>query len=269
MRISDYLARIGLETVPPPSLDGLTCLQDHHMRHVPFENLDVLLGRPLNLSPDALFEKIVQRKRGGYCFELNRLYAHLLSDVGFDPVPMMARVWLRDPVDTPPRTHLVYRVNIDGQDWVSDVGFGGRAARLPLKIEDGYEVDDGDGRIRIRADAEFGYRISRLQDGAWSDQYTVETRAAHMSDILSGNHWTENHPQSHFRLGLGVGLFTSPGRTSFYGGLLTHRGEDTRTQMITGLPKTLEVLKSEFCLELNMNEAERKRLVDFLEDASV
>ncbi len=264
MRISDYLTRIGLEAAPQATLDGLHLLQIHHMRHVPFENLNVLLGRPLNLSPDALFEKIVRRNRGGYCFELNTLYGSLLSEVGFNPVPMLARVWLRDPVEAPPRTHLVNRVNIEGQDWISDVGFGGRAARVPLKIEDGYEVDDGDGRIRISTDADFGYRISRYQDSAWSDQYTVETEAAHSADILSGNHWTESHPQSHFRLGMGVGLFTEDGRTSFYGGVLTHRGAQTHSQTIKGLSATLDVLKSEFDLDLDMSAEEQARLGNFV-----
>ena len=263
MRISDYLSRIGLNALPSPNLEGLHVLQDHHMRHVPFENLNVLLGRPLDLTPSALFEKIVRRKRGGYCFELNTLYAYLLSQAGFAPVPMMARVWLRDPSETPPRTHLVNRVKIGGDIWISDVGFGGRAARVPLKIEDGYEVDDGDGRIRIRADAEFGYRISRFQDGAWSDQYTVETEPAHKADVLSGNHWTENHPQSHFRLGIGVGLFTPKGRTSFYGGVLTRRGKDTDTQMISGLATVLDMLTSEFGLDLQLTPVEQARLSQF------
>lgn len=260
MRILDYLSRIGLEETPPPTLNGLHLLQDHHMRHVPFENLNVLLGRPLDLSTDALFEKVVSRKRGGYCFELNTLYAALLSAIGFEPVSMLARVWLRDPVDTPPRSHLVNRVHIDGQDWISDVGFGGRAARVPLKIEDGYEVDDGDGHIRITEDADFGYRISRFQDGAWSDQYTVETSAAHHADILTGNHWTENHPGSHFRQGIGVGLFTDEGRTSFYDGVLTHREAEICSQPIADLSSILDVLKTEFGLILNMTPAERERL---------
>ena len=169
-----------------------------------------------------------------------------------------------DPVEAPPRTHLVNRVNIEGQDWISDVGFGGRAARVPLKIEDGYEVDDGDGRIRISTDADFGYRISRYQDSAWSDQYTVETEAAHSADILSGNHWTESHPQSHFRLGMGVGLFTEDGRTSFYGGVLTHRGAQTHSQTIKGLSATLDVLKSEFGLDLDMSAEEQARLGNFV-----
>ncbi len=264
MLISAYLSRIGLQTLPLPNLNGLHLLQDHHMRHVPFENLNVLLGRPLDLTPDALFEKVVTDKRGGYCFELNTLYAYLLSEAGFTPVPMMARVWLRDPLETPPRTHLVNRVNIAGEDWISDVGFGGRAARVPLKIEDGYEVDDGDGRIRIQADVDFGYRISRLQDGGWSDQYTVETEAAHKADILSGNHWTEARPQSQFRLGVGVGLFTEEGRTSFYGGVLTRRGQASCSQEISGLVPTLDVLKSEFGLELTLTGAERARLSRFV-----
>ena len=92
MRVSDTLSRIGLETLPPPNLAGLHLLQDHYMRHVPFENLNVLLGRPLDLSIAALFEKIVSQKRGGYCFELNSLYGALLKEAGFEPVPMMARV---------------------------------------------------------------------------------------------------------------------------------------------------------------------------------
>lgn len=264
MHIQAYLSRIGLTKKPQPTLDGLCLLQDAHMRHVPFENLDVLLERPLNLSEDALFEKIISRKRGGYCFELNTVYRALLTDVGFAPVPMLARVWLRDPVDVPPRTHLVNRVKIDGEDWISDVGFGGRAARVPLKIEDGYEVDDGDGRIRIVADTDFGYRISRFQDCAWSDQYTVETGAAHMADVLSGNHWTENHPESHFRHGIGVGLFTAEGRTSFYGGVLTHRGRETVSQPISGFLDTLDVMKREFGLDLDMTLKEQANLERFV-----
>ena len=263
MQISEYLARIGLSTSPPPTLAGLHLLQDHHMRHVAFENLDILLGRPLNLSTGALFEKIVTRRRGGYCFELNSLYASLLGEAGFKPVPMLARVWLRDPVDTPPRTHLVNRVTIGGADWISDVGFGGRAARVPLQIKDGYEVDDGDGAIRIIADEIFGYRVQRFQTGVSSNQYTVETAPAHMSDILAGNHWTENHPESHFRHGIGVGRFTPEGRTSFYGGVFTHRGAETKTQPVTGLANVTELLEQSFGLKLNMSPEERARLAGF------
>lgn len=260
MDIKDYLGRIGLHAAPSPTLDGLHQLQDHHMRHVPFENLDVIMGRRLNLDNQALFIKIVTRRRGGYCFELNTLYAHLLSEIGFKPIPMMARVWLRDPHVTPPRTHLVYRVNIEGEDWISDVGFGGRAARVPIKILDGYEIDDGDGQVRVMCDEDFGYRIQRLQDGVWSDQYTVEYAPAPAADILMGNHWTEYHPDSYFRQGIGVGLFTPEGRTSFYNGILVHRGRETHSKPVTKLDDIVQLLDVEFGLELEMSTKERARL---------
>jgi len=140
------------------------------------------------------------------------------------------------------------------------IGFPGRAARVPLKIEDGYEIEDEDGRIRILQDGTFGYRISRFQEGVWSDQYTVETAPAHMSDILSGNHWTENHPSSHFKQGVGVGLFTEAGRTSFYDGIFRQRGTDQSEQEIFGLQATLEILKSQFGLDVHLTPKERERL---------
>lgn len=263
MNVEAYLDRIGLKQSPELSLKGLSRLQDFHMRHVPFENLDVLLGRPLNLSLPALFDKVVSRQRGGYCFELNSLYAALLTEVGFDPIAMMARVWLRDPSLTPPRTHLLNRVKIDGQDWISDVGFGGRAARLPLKIEDGYEVEDGDGRIRVIADPQFGYRVQRYQENVWSNQYSFETQQAHRSDILIGNHWTETHPESHFRQGIGVGLFTEEGRTSFYGGVLTRRGVETQTETVNGLSDVSQLLSETFGLNLKLSSEEEDRLAAY------
>jgi len=176
---------------------------------------------------------------------------------------MMARVWLRDPPETPPRTHLVLRVNLDGEDWISDVGFGGRAARVPLKISDGYEVDDGDGPIRIIADAVFGYRVQRFQEGGWANQYSVETAPAHLSDILAGNHWTENHLSSHFRHGIGVGLFTPQGRTSFYGGVLTHRGKETITESVHDIDEIISLLRESFGLDLDLTAEEQTRLSAF------
>ena len=84
-----------------------------------------------------------------------------------------------------------------------------------------------------------------------------------MSDILAGNHWTENHPSSHFRHGIGVGLFTPEGRTSFYGGILTHRGREVKTQSVNGIADVTELLEQRFGLNLNMTKEERARLEDF------
>ena len=105
---SAYLARLGLDPAAahPPDLRTLPRLQRAHMQAVPFENLDVFLRRPLSLERDALFAKVVTRRRGGYCFELNALYAALLRTLGFAVTPRLARVWLRDPAEPPTRNHL-------------------------------------------------------------------------------------------------------------------------------------------------------------------
>ena len=264
-QIDAYLKRIGLSTAPPATIAGLHLLQDHHMRHVPFENLNVLLGRPIDLSPGALFDKIVMQGRGGYCFEVNTLFAELLRATGFEPVPMMARVWLGDPVDVPPRTHISHRVAIGGLDWVTDVGFGGRAARVPLRLEDAIPVEDGDGHVRIIRDPIFGYRVQREIDGVWTQQYSFHPARAYPLDVSMGNHWTEHHESSKFRKSLGVGLFTEVGRRSFYGGVLRRRGENFEPRNVRGLTQTLDVLETDFGLALTLTQAERTRLAQFVE----
>jgi len=238
------------------------------MQAVPFENLDILMGRPLDLSCDALFEKIITHCRGGYCFELNTLYAALLRELGFNPIPMMARVWLRDPEDTPPRTHLVHRVHLQDRDYLTDVGFGGLASHVPLPMPAPGEkldpVTDPDGRLRIIADPDFGWRVQREQDNVWTNQFSYETAPAPRADVLLGNHWTETHPGSHFRHGIGVGLFHATGRTGLYNRTLTRRGPDGITQEpLAGLDTILDLLRDEFGLDPHPTAEECERLAAF------
>jgi len=264
-QLTTYLARIGIPSPPQPTLAGLHTLQAAHMRAVPFENLDILMGRPLSLDPADLFIKIVTRRRGGYCFELNTLYAQLLAALGFAPTPVMARVWLRNPAETPPRTHLAHLVTIDSITHITDVGFGGSASHVPLPLNDAL-TPDPDGHLRIRPDPAFGQRVQRRLTGetVWTDQFTFETAPAPASDILVGNHYTETHPDSHFRHGMGVGQFATTGRTGLYGGTLTYRAASGTTHTaVSGLEPTLDVLKDVFGLDLQPTPKERDRLSQF------
>lgn len=129
-----YLERIGFAGEPEVSLDCLKKLVLGQLHHIPFEDLDVYHGhREPSLETEALFEKIITNKRGGYCFELNGLFVKLLTAVGFSCRSHMARVVWHYPHLTPP-SHQVNIVTLDGQDYFCDVGFGGPIPYCPLPI---------------------------------------------------------------------------------------------------------------------------------------
>ncbi len=211
-----YLAHIGYTGSTDPSLQTLTALQRRHMQAVPFENLDVFVGRPLDLSPQALFDKVVRKRRGGYCFELNTLYAELLRSLGFAPIPVLARVRLHNPAQSTPRTHLTHLVEVAGTVYLTDVGFGGMTSRIPLPIEGRGAVDDGEGRVRVTDHQAGEYLLEREKDGGWIQQYSFEIREAIPADIRVNNHFTETHPDSHFVGERFVGRFTEKGRIGLH-----------------------------------------------------
>jgi N-hydroxyarylamine O-acetyltransferase len=113
----------------PDEIDavGLEAVQRAHRMNIGFENLDVMLGRGVSVDPDAIFGKLVMGARGGYCFEHNALFGDMLGRLGFDNRPLLARVFLGLPEDAapPPMTHTFRLVDLDGQAWIADAGFGG------------------------------------------------------------------------------------------------------------------------------------------------
>ncbi len=140
-----YLARLGFDRPEAPTLESLQRLQRAHVQTIPYENLDVLAGKPVSLDPIDLFRKIIVGRRGGYCFELNTLFGWLLRELGYDLEFRMGRVWLRDPGKVPPRNHGTHVVHLQGRTVITDVGFGGRAPRRPLDIAvRDVSIEDGD-----------------------------------------------------------------------------------------------------------------------------
>ena len=264
-QVERYLGRIGLAAKPAPTLAGLTALQRAHMQAVPFENLDVYLRRPLRLGVGDLFAKIVGRRRGGYCFELNTLYAALLRGLGFAEVtPVLARVWLRDPPKPPTRNHLAQHVRLGGGRYLTDVGFGGLTARVPVPLDgdDGAPLDDGEGRVRLRRDARWGRMLERELDGAWQPQYSFDATAVARQDALAANHFMETHPASHFRENLACARFTERGRRGLWNGQLTERvGPVAGEAQPVAAADLLATLRGRFGVELGeLTEAERTRL---------
>ncbi|MBQ9067729.1 MAG: arylamine N-acetyltransferase, partial [Eggerthellaceae bacterium] len=151
--VRSYLDRIGVAAAKEPTRAYLDELVYAHQTHVPFENLDVFDKHAVpSLAVPDLFDKVVVRRRGGYCFELNGLFAALLRDLGFDVWPGMARVLLR-PDPHPAITHRVSIVRFDDGLYMADVGFGGPQPGFALKIEEGF-AQSGYGQTFCMAAAE-------------------------------------------------------------------------------------------------------------------
>lgn len=204
-----YLERIGLKEPPPATAEGLAELQRAHRLAIPFENLDVILGRGIAIDSASVFAKLVTALRGGYCFEQNRLFADALDALGFAVRPLLARVWLGAEGPPPGKTHTLCLVTIDGQEWIADAGFGGSYAP-PMPLADGETALAPDGaEFRLMRDPLYGWMLERnghpgTTDGrgageGWLRQFSFTLDPVFTSDLILSNHWTSTAPESRFK----------------------------------------------------------------------
>jgi len=200
-----YLARIRLPARPTLDEHGLTAVQRAHRLAIPFENLDIRLGRGIRIDSESVFAKLVTGKRGGYCFEQNRLFWDALTEIGFTSRPLLARVLL-GATGTPGLTHMLLLVTIDGQDWIADAGFGGSYAP-PMPLIAGMEATAPDGALFRLIEDEQGWVLTRRgppgatdgRGGSGSvDQYRFLLNAVAQSDLDMSNHWTSTAPGTRF-----------------------------------------------------------------------
>jgi N-hydroxyarylamine O-acetyltransferase len=211
-----YLARVHYQGARAPTLTVLRDLTAAHAQTIPFENLDVLLGRRIDLEIDAIFDKLVSRRRGGYCFEQNGLLLHVLTALGFQARPLSARVRIDRPRDQmPPRTHVFIGVEIDGQSWLTDVGVGALSLTAPLRISpDVAQQTPHETRRLVREDAREGPRWFHqvLLGEVWADvcEFTGEEMPGIDREVASW--FTSAHPASHFRNRLVVARAAPDGR---------------------------------------------------------
>ena len=144
-QVRAYLNRLGYSGSLEPTLETLSALHSAHRRVIPYENLDLWLRRPLAHDPDALVAKIVHQRRGGWCHEINRLFAHLLDALGFQVTYLSASVHMISGYISPDFSHLVLQVDFPptpageedatGERWLADVGFGARGPITPLRMD--------------------------------------------------------------------------------------------------------------------------------------
>lgn len=247
-----YLARIGWSGPARPTLRALGSLASHHAASIAFENLNPLLGLPVSLDPQAVERKLVRDGRGGYCFEHNLLFSRALRAIGFEVSGLAARVVWNQPEDAiTTRSHMVLRVDLDGETWLVDVGFGGMTLTGAIRLEAGIEqatphepfrllIADGDWRMQVRLGEE------------WKSQYRFDLQRQHPQDYEPVNYYLSTHPSSHFVHSL-VAARAAPDRRL----ALRNRefavhplGGETRRRTLGSAAEIIEVLEREFLLNL-------------------
>ena len=220
-----YLDRIG--AARPGVLDEATLRALHraHLMTVPFENLSIHLNEPISLEEADLVGKIVARRRGGFCYELNGAFALLLEALGADVVRVAARVY-GDGRLSPPFDHLALVVSLPGgARWLADVGFGGHST-YPLRFDIGPQQDDPGGRFAL-ADAVAG-DVDVLKDG--QPQYRIERRERSLEDFVPTCWWQQTSPASHFTRSTICSRLTEDGKVSVSGRTLIRTTGRSRTE---------------------------------------
>ncbi|GAA2227464.1 arylamine N-acetyltransferase [Streptomyces amakusaensis] len=224
-----YLRRIGAERPRRADLEALRDLQVRHLLAVPFENLSVHLREEIVLEEAALVAKVVERRRGGFCYELNGAFAALLRDLGFGVGLLQAQVYDENGLLGIPYDHLALLVETeDGGRWLVDVGFGDNSHH-PLAFDERGDQKDPAGTFRIIATDEGDLDVHR--DG--KPQYRLETRPHPLQDFRGGAWWHSTSPRSPFLKSLVCSRLTADGRVTLSGRELvrTVRGERGRERL--------------------------------------
>ncbi|WP_347957681.1 arylamine N-acetyltransferase family protein [Gordonia aichiensis] len=201
--LSAYLGRLGLARRPAATVEGLRLLHRAHVTTIPFENLEIIVGRPVRLDLDSVQAKLVAERRGGYCFEHVTLFAAALEALGFRFTALTGRVTLGREAHTRPPTHALLVVEFaDGSRHLCDVGFG-RGPLEPLLLVDYAESDQDGWRFRLTSrpmDDVFGTRSwTAWQRGTdWTDRHVFTLNPQFPIDYAVGNHFVSTSPHSPF-----------------------------------------------------------------------
>ena len=250
MQLPPYLARIGYRGVARPDLLTLRRLLRAHVLSVPFENLDVQLGRPLSTDPGEAYEKIVVRRRGGWCYEQNGLFGWALSAIGFDVTRVAAAVMRAERGAVSEANHLTLLVRLPGSEdtWLADAGFGG-SLLAPIRLEEAEQRH-----------APFRLGLRKLDDGHWQfwedagdGEFHYDFRARRGSEDALADRCVslQTDPDSSFVMNLVAQIRTPGAHTTLRGRVLSRRDSSGETATTLGSPdQLLQVLEGTFGLDV-------------------
>lgn len=260
-----YMARLGYGRPAAPTLPVLRELAVRHVQSIPFESLDPFLGLPVSLALPDIEHKLVRSRRGGYCYEHNRLFGAVLRAIGFDVTDLSARVlWGRAEDEPSPRTHMLLAVRLDGQQWIVDVGFGGQSPTGPLRLQADTPQATPHGPYRLLAQGR-GWRLQSHVGEEWRTLYRFDLEPEYLIDYEIFSYYLSTHPQSYFVANVIAARATQQGRLALQNRDFRRYGLDGSTEQRTlkNAAEILSVLQDEFLIQVP-HTSDRNRLLDAL-----
>lgn len=246
MNTENYLLRLGIENIKiSANSENLRLLQKQHLLHVPFENLDIHWKRPILLNTNKFYRKIVEEKRGGFCYELNGLFNELLKSHGFQTKIISARVFNGKDFGAE-YDHLAILVQIEGEEYLTDVGFGDFSA-APLKFVLDTEQVDENGAFLIRKFDDEYFEVVKKHGDSWQSEYIFKDLARDLEEFAEMCDFHQTAPASHFTRGKLCSLMTQNGRKTLTDKkfIKTENGAKTETEIVSE-DEFNEILTNEF-----------------------
>ena len=236
--LAAYFDRIGFDGDPAPDFATLTTLHALHPAAIPFENFDAFLHQPVAIDLAAVEEKLVRQRRGGWCFEQNRLFMAALEQIGFSVTGFSARVlWNMDADAMTPLSHMILLVGIGRESWIADVGFGALPPTAPLRLVSGMNQQTPRETFRFIEAVPMHLRLEALLGGNWVNLYHfARDQLAFPCDFEVANHYLATHDSSHFRHGIVAARVFDGGRYTLRTGAMTtydRTGKATREDLTT------------------------------------
>ncbi|MDQ3180852.1 MAG: arylamine N-acetyltransferase [Acidobacteriota bacterium] len=247
MKTEKYLQRIGTEQTDfVPNLDNLKHLQRRHLLNIPFENLDIHWKKPIDLSSESLYRKIVENRRGGFCYELNGLFFELLQNTGYESKRVSARVSDGKGNFGQEFDHLAIITRIEGEDYLVDVGFGDFFAE-PIKFVLGEEQTDANGTFLIRKFDEKYFEVAKKNEESFISQYIFTLQERSLSEFGDMCLFHQTSPDSHFTQNKVCSLMHTGGRKTLTDKkFITTKATQKKEVAINSEEEFEEILEREF-----------------------
>ncbi|SHN07707.1 N-hydroxyarylamine O-acetyltransferase [Cyclobacterium lianum] len=264
-----YFNRVGYSGEKEPSLDALKLLHYLHPQAIPFENLNPFLGMPVRLDLPGLLNKMVLEGRGGYCFEQNMLFGHVLNTMGFLVKGLSARVFWEVPSgEIKPRDHMLLLVQVDGRKYIADVGFGGSSFTAPLSLDITDAQETPHERFRLNRVNGFYYLEIMIRE-EWRLLYRFSLEPQLRPDYEVVNWYLGNHPESMFVNDVMAARCMPWGRYALFNNLFTtHRkNEVSLKQTLTDLREYKALLEEVFLIQLPHHELMMDKFKKLLAEA--